>query len=71
MWMHVLYFASLADKQAAETWVQDNIGYFEYDRCIGKEPYQLKFYTSVELPESEQAAIKQATRATSFLAEEL
>lgn len=71
MWMHVLFFASLADKQAAERWLQDNVGYFEFDSCEGKEPLQLKFYLSVPTFELEYETIRQATKATEYLVEEL
>ena len=71
MWMHKLFFASRSDKIAATRWIAENVGYFEFDACLEKEPYQLKFYTSVELPESEQATIKAQTKATEYLMEEL
>jgi len=75
MWMYVLYFTSLSDKKDAEFWITYNVGYFEFDAYSHEDGSQfsprLKFYTSSLLPEAEQATIKQATRATSFLAEEL
>jgi hypothetical protein len=69
MWMHVLYFEHHRDKVAAMAWVKANVGYFEISDCLGP-PFHFKFYT-VELPESEQATIKEATKATSYLIEEL
>jgi hypothetical protein len=71
MWMYKLFFSSESDKKDAEFWIIHNVGYFEFDGCDGKEPHQLKFYTSARLPDSEQATIRRETRATSYLMEKL
>jgi hypothetical protein len=71
MWMYVLFFSSESDKKDAECWIFHNVGYFEYDACEGKEPTQLKFYTSTPLSAGGWTVIKIETRAISSLAEKL
>jgi hypothetical protein len=75
MWQYMLYFSSLEDKKAAEVWIQQNVGYFEFEAMQhedgGKYTPRLKFYCSTELPEQEQQTIRQETRAMTFRAEEM
>lgn len=70
MFMHILYFGTYTDAEKAEKWLKDNLDGIASSATCDYEPYMCKFYTAIELSESQQKTIADTVKPTATMMNE-